>query len=720
MPIIRGDITETVDISTNGTHNVAKYTSANVNVQPSISSLNVTPTTSAQTITAPSGTDGYSPVNVSAVTAAIDANITAGNIKKNVSILGVTGSYEGSGGGSSNTLSQYVITANGDAIANEAVLDSTTFADIITINYKALNSLCYNIPTDNITGDIIFHNLVSVEESGLSYAFRYCGNLESNGVDLSSLTTVGVGGLEYFCDHSHVGGKVDLSSLTTVNSRSFNNAFSYTNITEVDLSALTTVGSLSSSPFEHCFQYCGSLTTLHFDSLENIGYRTFYRAFGNCSALSEIEFPSLSSVGEEAFSEAFCDTSLVNLTFPSLSDYIGSKAFWYAFSGCYTLKSISFPTITAETFGNVQNAFNSMLSGCQNVVVRFPPEMENIITQWSDYNNGFGGTNTTVRFNLGQLLTVSIPAEVDNLFVNSEEVYDGDEVLFDGETNDIVIRLSNGRLARYTFVPEPSDTTFTPITSGYTFADIWIRSEVPDLDSLTVTAIPTGDYTFAGDLQPDLFDSGDAKICYVTPGFTLTVDAYKEGYTSFPDDIEVDSTITITYRIKFYEEDVTTYTPQQLYDLMTLSDQSYSQYVYVDPNDGYLKFHDDVDGKLHYSGSFQISFPQGSISDEIRLTGYVSSESNYDFGYLYLDEQPVDLDYNQVKNNNYPSGYLAWKQSGQNNVESVHTIDITNISRDYTYLTLGYAHDETLRGDNTFYIAGIDLVHYVPVSQDGE
>lgn len=58
---------------------------------PVITSLNVTPTTSAQTITAPSGTDGYSPVNVAAVTAAIDSDIKASNIKSGVSILGVTG-----------------------------------------------------------------------------------------------------------------------------------------------------------------------------------------------------------------------------------------------------------------------------------------------------------------------------------------------------------------------------------------------------------------------------------------------------------------------------------------------------------------------------------------------------------------------------------------------------------------------------------------------------
>ena len=67
---------------------------------PVISSLSVKPTTSAQTITAPSGADGYSPINVSAVTSSIDANITAGNIKSGVTILGVTGTYSGSAGGS--------------------------------------------------------------------------------------------------------------------------------------------------------------------------------------------------------------------------------------------------------------------------------------------------------------------------------------------------------------------------------------------------------------------------------------------------------------------------------------------------------------------------------------------------------------------------------------------------------------------------------------------
>lgn len=66
----------------------------NVN-PPSLQNKTVTPTTSKQTITAASSYDGLGTVTVNAVTAAIDSNIVAGNIKSGVTILGVTGSYSG-------------------------------------------------------------------------------------------------------------------------------------------------------------------------------------------------------------------------------------------------------------------------------------------------------------------------------------------------------------------------------------------------------------------------------------------------------------------------------------------------------------------------------------------------------------------------------------------------------------------------------------------------
>lgn len=67
----------------------------NIAPAPTLENKTVTPTTSQQTITAGDGYDGLGTVTVNAVTAAIDANIAADNIKSGVTILGVTGSYTG-------------------------------------------------------------------------------------------------------------------------------------------------------------------------------------------------------------------------------------------------------------------------------------------------------------------------------------------------------------------------------------------------------------------------------------------------------------------------------------------------------------------------------------------------------------------------------------------------------------------------------------------------
>ena len=67
----------------------------NLTPAPNLENKSVTPTTAQQTITAGDGYDGLGTVTVAAVTAAIDANIIAGNIKDGVTILGVAGTYDG-------------------------------------------------------------------------------------------------------------------------------------------------------------------------------------------------------------------------------------------------------------------------------------------------------------------------------------------------------------------------------------------------------------------------------------------------------------------------------------------------------------------------------------------------------------------------------------------------------------------------------------------------
>lgn len=75
---------------------IANITAVASAIHPTVVTQNktVTPSTSKQTITADSGKT-LGTVTVNAVTADIDENIVAGNIKSGVTILGVTGSYTG-------------------------------------------------------------------------------------------------------------------------------------------------------------------------------------------------------------------------------------------------------------------------------------------------------------------------------------------------------------------------------------------------------------------------------------------------------------------------------------------------------------------------------------------------------------------------------------------------------------------------------------------------
>lgn len=102
--------------------------------QPSLQSKTIIPTTSDQTITPDSGYDGLSQVVVSAVTSAIDSDIVAGNIKSGVNILGVTGTYSGSGGSTlTPTAGDYPVVGNGGLGGGGSQLASTGISVTIPV-----------------------------------------------------------------------------------------------------------------------------------------------------------------------------------------------------------------------------------------------------------------------------------------------------------------------------------------------------------------------------------------------------------------------------------------------------------------------------------------------------------------------------------------------------------------------------------------------------------
>lgn len=93
-----GDTTITVDDGYDGiTGGTIHVSVPQTGSTPVLETLNVTPTTSQQTITPTGNTDGYDEVVVAAVNSSIDSNITTANIRQGVSILGVTGALSTNG-----------------------------------------------------------------------------------------------------------------------------------------------------------------------------------------------------------------------------------------------------------------------------------------------------------------------------------------------------------------------------------------------------------------------------------------------------------------------------------------------------------------------------------------------------------------------------------------------------------------------------------------------
>lgn len=101
---------------------------------PRLQSKSATPSTSQQVIQPDNGYDGLDKVTIAAVTASIDSDIQAGNIKSGVSILGVTGTYTGGGAVLTPTAGDYPVVENADiGRVNTTSLSSTGISITIPV-----------------------------------------------------------------------------------------------------------------------------------------------------------------------------------------------------------------------------------------------------------------------------------------------------------------------------------------------------------------------------------------------------------------------------------------------------------------------------------------------------------------------------------------------------------------------------------------------------------
>lgn len=334
---------------------------------PVIDELNVTPSTSAQTITAPSGVDGYSPVNVSAVTSAIDANITAGNIKKDVEILGVTGTYEGQ----TPTGTMYIISNGTYNVADKAIANvnvpTTAPAHYVEKTVDANGLLVNSTNIINLNGATDVWDYVL---SGQYYGVNFPSNTS---VNLSSFTTLGgQQACQYMFGNCRGITNVDLSSLRTI---SGNYACQYMfqscrEITSIDLTNLTTISGTSAC--QSMFLGCTGLTSIDLSGLTNLnGAFACQYMFQNCNNLTSVDLSGLTALK-------------------------GIIACQSMFINCTSLATVYIGGTTAIDFGTNTNQFQNMFQNCtQNIDVYAPAANQTQIEAFSGYPN-FGGTGNVV------------------------------------------------------------------------------------------------------------------------------------------------------------------------------------------------------------------------------------------------------------------------------------------------------------------------------------
>lgn len=268
-------------------------------------------------------------------------------------------------------------------------------------------------PTESFTYALP-NNATDIGVATLYYSFSSCSGITSfSAPNLTSITN----GAQ--CFSNMCTGCQNLSSISfpmlaslgvSTNRNNSSNAFASafngcTSLTSVSFPELSII--YATNGFANAFQSCTSLTSVSFAKLTQVGNHNssqsiFRQAFMDCSSLTSISFDKLEKVqGATMFEQAFGRCGATSVSFPKLSNIASaSKCFSNAFYQSPNLRSLSFPAFTTTSFGNYTNAFNNMLSGCTNVVVHFPSSIQTTISGWSDVTNGFGGTNTSVLYDL--------------------------------------------------------------------------------------------------------------------------------------------------------------------------------------------------------------------------------------------------------------------------------------------------------------------------------
>ena len=317
----------------------------------------------------------------------VDKNLVAANIARNKTILGVTGTYAGEG----NSIEDSLITRTVASYSNDRV---TSIGPGVFYQCPSLTSV--DFPNATSVGDYALQacakltsiNLPNITKIG-NYTFSNCTSLTD--INIPQLTSVGA---YAFADCSKLTS-VNLPKVTSIGSYAFKDC---PKLTSIDFPQVTSIGS-------YAFSKCSNLASINFPLLTSIGAN----AFMDCPKLTSVDFPQITFLGDSALAHSSCTninlpkvtsigdyalyecTNLTSVDFPLLT-YIGEKAF----SDCTNLTDVNLPQLTSIG----KYAFNQ----CKGLrSVDFP-----LVTTIKD--SGFAGCTNLTSVNLPNVKTVSSAA----------------------------------------------------------------------------------------------------------------------------------------------------------------------------------------------------------------------------------------------------------------------------------------------------------------------
>lgn len=129
-----------------------------------------------------------------------------------------------------------------------------------------------------------------------------------------------------------------------------------------------------------------------------------YNMFFNCTEITSANLNNLTTIsGNYACSYMFSGCSkLLSFSFSNLNSLTGQTALRYMFQNCTTLGMIYFNKLNTTSFGSYRNQFTNMLSGCSNVTLHFPSNLQSTIQTMDGYSTTapFGASSGTISFDL--------------------------------------------------------------------------------------------------------------------------------------------------------------------------------------------------------------------------------------------------------------------------------------------------------------------------------